>query len=67
MVPSLHGKQLGKNWKIVTDFLFLVSKITADSDCSHEIKTYLLLGRNSMTNLHSVLKSKDMTLPTSSI
>ena len=48
----------------VTDFLFLVSKITADGDWSHEIKRCLLLGRKAMTNLDSVLKSRDITLPT---
>ena len=48
----------------MTDFLFLGSKITADGDCSHEIRRHLLLGRKAMTNLDSVLKSKDITLPT---
>ena len=48
----------------VTDFIFLGSKITADGDCSHEIKRCLLLGRKAMTNLDSILKSKDNTLPT---
>ena len=48
----------------VTDFLFLDSKITGDSDCSHEIKRHLLLGRKAMTNLESVLKSRDSTLQT---
>ena len=48
----------------VTDFIFLGSKITADGDCSHEIKRHLLLGRKAMTNLDSILKSRDMTLPT---
>ena len=48
----------------VTDSLFLGSKITADGDCSHEIKRHLLLGRKAMTNLDSTLKSKDITLPT---
>ena len=48
----------------VTDFIFLGSKITADSDCSHEIKRCLLLGRKAMTNLDSVLKSRDITLLT---
>ena len=48
----------------VTDFIFLVSKITADGDCSHEIKICLLLGRKAMTNLDSILKSRDITLPT---
>ena len=47
-----------------TDFIFLGSKITADSDCSHEIKRHLLLGRKSMTKLDNVLKSRDITLPT---
>ena len=47
----------------VTDFLFLGSKITADGDCSHEIKRRLLLGRKAMTNLDSILKSRDVTLP----
>ena len=47
----------------VTDFIFLVSKITLDSDCSHEIKRCLLLGRKTMTNLDNILKSKDITLP----
>ena len=48
----------------VRDFIFLGSKITADGDCSHEIKRYLLLGRKAMTNLDSILKSRDITLPT---
>ena len=48
----------------VTDFIFLGSKITVDGNCSHEIKRCLLLGRNAMTNLDSVLKSRDITLPT---
>ena len=48
----------------VTDFIFLDSKITADGDCSHEIKRCLLLGRKAMTNLDSLLKSRDITLPT---
>ena len=47
-----------------TDFIFLGSKITADGDCSHEIKRCLLLGRKAMTNLHSILKSRDITLLT---
>ena len=50
--------------EIVRDFMFLVSKITADGDCSHEIKKYSLLGRKVMTNLDSILKSRDITLPT---
>ena len=48
----------------VTDFIFLGSKITADGDCSHEIKRHLFLGRKAMTNLDSILKSRDITLPT---
>jgi len=48
----------------VTDFIFLASKITADGDCSHEIKRYLILGRKAMTNIDSILKSRDITLPT---
>ena len=50
--------------KTETDFIFLGSKITADSDCSHEIKRHLFLGRKAMTNLDSILKSRDITLPT---
>ena len=52
------------NKETVTDFIFWGSKITADGDCSHEIKRYLLLGRKVMTNLDSILKSRDNTLPT---
>ena len=54
----------GETMEIVTDFIFLGSKITADDDYSHEIKRLLLLGRESMTNLDSILKSRDLTLPT---
>ena len=54
----------GETVKTVTDFIFLGSKITADGDCSHEIKRCLLLGRKAMTNLDSILKSRDITLPT---
>ena len=54
---------MGKQWKL-TDFIFLGSKITADGDCSHEIKRCLLLGRKAMTNLDSILKSRDITLLT---
>ena len=54
----------GETVKRVTGFIFLGSKITADGDCSHEIKRCLLLGRNTMTNLDSILKSRDLTLPT---
>ena len=52
----------GEKVETVTDFIFLGSKITVDSDCSHEIKRYLLLDRKSMTNLESILKSRDITL-----
>ena len=54
----------GETVKRVTGFIFLGSKITAHDDCSHEIKRCLLLGRNTMTNLDSILKSRDITLPT---
>ena len=54
----------GETMETVTDFLFLGSKITADGDCSHEIKRCLLLGRKAMANLDSILKSRDITLPT---
>ena len=54
----------GETVETVSDFIFLSSKITADGDCSHEIKTPLLLGRKVMTNLDSILKSRDITLPT---
>ena len=56
--------QIGREtMETVTDFIFLGSKITADGDCSHEIKRHLLLGRKAMTNLDSILKSRDITLP----
>ena len=54
----------GETVETMTDFTFLGSKITVDSDCSHEIKRLLLLGRKAMTNLESILKSRDITLPT---
>ena len=54
----------GERVETVADFIFLVSKITADDDCSHEIKRRLLFGRKVMTNLDSILKSRDITLPT---
>ena len=57
---ELHGETV----KTVSDFIFLGSKITADGDCSHEIKRCLLLGRKVMTNPDSILKSRDITLPT---
>ena len=57
----------GETMETVRNLIFLGSKITADGDCSHEIKRHLLLGRRAMTNLDSILKSRDMTLPTSSV
>ena len=54
----------GEKVETVSDFIFLGSKITADGDCSHEIKRYLLLGRKAMTKKDSILKSRDITLPT---
>ena len=54
----------GETMQTVTDYIFLGSKITADGDCSHEIKKYLLLGRKAMTKLDSILKSRDITLST---
>ena len=54
----------GETMETVTDFIFLSSQITADGDCSHEIKRQLLLGRKSMTNLDSILKNRDIILPT---
>ena len=54
----------GETMKIVTDFIFLGSKITVEGDCSHEIRRYLLLRRKVMTSLDSILKSRDITLPT---
>ena len=63
-VPSLYGKVTRKKMETVTDFIFLGSKITADGDCSHEIKRHLFLGREAMINLDTTLKSRDITLPT---
>ena len=54
----------GETMEIVSDFMFFGSKITADGDCSHEIKRHLLLGGKAITNLDSILKSRDITLPT---
>ena len=54
----------GQTMETMTDFIWGSSKITADGDCSHEIKRHLLLGRKAMTNLDSILKSRDITLPT---
>ena len=62
--PTTSWQIQGKTMEIVTDFIFLGSKVTEDGDCSHEIKRQLLLGRKAMTNLDSILKSKDITLPT---
>ena len=56
--------QIGETMETVRDFIFGGSRITADGDCSHKIKTHLLLGRKAMTNLHSILKCSDITLPT---
>ena len=62
--PITSWQMDGETMETVTDFIFLGSKITADGDCSHEIKRYLLLGRTAMTNLDSILKNRDITLPT---
>ena len=62
--PITSRQIFGETMKTVTDFIFLVSKITADFDHSHEIKRHLLLGRKAMTNLDSILKSRDITLLT---
>ena len=62
--PITAWQTEGENAEVVTEFLFLDSKLTADSDCSHEIRRLLLLGRKAMTNLDSVLKSRDITLLT---
>ena len=60
--PITSGQIDGKTMETVTDFIFLSSKITADGDCSHEIKRHLLLGRKAMTNLNSILKSREIQL-----
>ena len=62
--PIISWQIDGETMETVTDFIFLVSKITADGDCNHEIKRHLLLGRKAMTNLDSILKSRDITLAT---
>ena len=62
--PIASWKTDGKTMETMTDLLFLGSKITADGGCSHEIKRRLLLGRKAMTNVDSILKSRDITLPT---
>ena len=65
--PIISWQILGETVNTVSDIIFLDSKITADGDCSHEIKRHLLLGRKVMTNLDSILKNRDITLPTKSI
>ena len=62
--PIISWQIDGEIMETVRDFIFLGSKITADGDCSHDIKRHLLLGRKSMANLENILKSKDITLPT---
>ena len=62
--PIISWQIEGETMETVTDFIFLDSKIIVDGDCSHEIKRRLLLGRKAMTNLDSILKSRDITLPT---
>ena len=62
--PIISWQIDGETVETVADFIFLGSNITADGDCSHEIKRHLLLGRKAMTNLDSILKSRDVTLPT---
>ena len=62
--PIMSWQVDGETMETVTDFIFLGSQITADGECSHEIKRHLLLGRKAMTNLDSILKSRDITLPT---
>ena len=60
----MASSPITETMETVTDFIFLGTKITADGDCSHEIKRHLLIGIKSMTNLHSILKSRDVALPT---
>ena len=62
--PIISWQIVGETMETVRDFIFLGYKITADGDCSHEIKRRLLLGRKAMTNLDSIFKSRDITLPT---
>ena len=65
---SITSQQIdGETMETVSDFIFWGSKITADGDCSHGIKRHLILGRKAMTNLDSILKSRDITLPTKSV
>ena len=65
--PIISWEIDGETVETVSDFIFWGSKITVDGDCSHEIKRCLLLGRRVMTNLDSILKSRDITLPTTSV
>ena len=62
--PIASWQIKGETMETVTDFIFLGSKMTADGDCSHEIKRHFLLGKKALTNLDSILKSRDITLPT---
>ena len=62
--PITSWQIVGETMETVTDFIFLSSEITADGDCSHEVKRCLLLGKKAMTNLDSIFKSRDITLPT---
>ena len=62
--PIISWQINGENMETVRDFIFLGSKITADGDCSHEIKRHFLLGRKTAANLDNILKSRDITLPT---
>ena len=62
--PITSWQIVGETMETVTDFIFLGSKITADGDCSHEIIRYLFLGRKAISNLHSILKTRDITLET---
>ena len=62
--PIISWQIDGEKMETMTEYIFLGSKITADVDCSHEIERHLLLGRKAMTNLYSILKSRDITLPT---
>ena len=62
--PIISWQTDRETMETVTEFIFLDSEITADGDCSHDVKRHLLLGRKSMTNLDSILKSRDITLPT---
>ena len=65
-VPIISWQIEGEEMEAVADFIFLGSKITTDGDCSHEIQKRLFLGRKAMANLHGILKSRDITLPTNS-